>query len=247
MRIRSITFMILLSASVALGNQSVHGDLVVFSSDFNSGVPTEISGGSTTQGVSGYAGLGPAGNQFGGLFLRNEQVGVDLKKATLTLVNLPTHTAIDIDFLFATIDSWDGVNSPAGPDRFNVTVDGATIFSEVFENSNSGIQTYSPPPGVELARRQELGFTVGTSFYGDSAYNMGLDPAFTNIAHSSDSVTIEWFTSDLSTWQGFTDESWAIDNLSVTLTGVPEPSSIGMFGLVCLLGLRRRKQKSSGK
>jgi hypothetical protein len=53
-------------------------------------------------------------------------------------------------------------------------------------------------------------------FYLDSAYNMGLEPAFNAIPHTSSSLTIEWYASGAG-WQGSTDESWAIDNMEVIL------------------------------
>src|SRR5262249_49353682 len=69
------------------------------------------------------------------------------------------------------------------------------------------------PAGVELARRVDLGFTKNSFSY-DSAYNVGLDSAFSNIPHTSSSLTVEWFASGAG-WQGGSDESWAIDNLEV--------------------------------
>lgn len=180
-----------------------------FSADFNSGVPSEFSGITTNEGVQGYAGLGTGPNVFGGDFLRN--TSVPEAKTTLTLTGLPPHTSISLSFLLATIDSWDGNGCFAGvTDGFNVSMDGTTIFSEVFENSTCGVQTYIPPVGVELARRASLGFNTAPVYYGDSAYDMGLDPTFQNIPHADSTLTIEWFTSG-GGWQGGTDESWAID------------------------------------
>ncbi len=95
----------------------------VFFTNFDSGIPAEISGAGVATGVQGFAGLGPTGNQFGGQFLRNDTSSA----TTLTLTGLPPHTKLDINFLFAAIDSWDGSSGafPSG-DFFVVTVDGAT-------------------------------------------------------------------------------------------------------------------------
>ena len=186
-----------------------------FSADFNSGVPSEFSGTTTAEGVQGYAGLGTDLNVFGGDFLRNSDVSG--AATTLTLTNLPPHDSISLSFLLAIIDSWDGDISCFGTnDGFNVSVDGTTIFSEAFENSTCGVQTYIPSVGVELARRASLGFNTTAVYFGDSAYDMGLDPTFQNIPHTSSTLTIEWFTSG-SGWQGGDDESWAIDNVQVIL------------------------------
>ncbi len=190
--------------------------LTVFEANFDSGTPTEFSGSTTTEDVQGYAGLGTGSNVFGGDFLRNDTVPA--ATTTLTLTNLPPHDSISLSFLLAVIDSWDGASGTcfATGDGFNVSVDGTTIFSEAFENSTCGVQTYIPPVGVELARRANLGFNTAPTFYSDSAYDMGLDPTFQNIPHTSSTLTVEWFTSG-GGWQGGTDESWAIDNVQVAI------------------------------
>lgn len=97
-----------------------------------------------------------------------------------------------------------------------------------------------PPPGVELARHADLGFSGPGSFYTDSAYNFGADPTFANFAHTASSVTIEFFIFGVGN-QDLSDESWAMDNLSVSVTtrgtAIPEPGSpllllIGALGLL---------------
>jgi len=100
-----------------------------FSTDFNNGVPGEFSGVTTVEGVQGYAGYGPVGNPFGGDFLRNTSI----MPTTLTLTGLPSHTAININFLLAIIDSWDGLGNN-GPDYFNVSVGGVSVFKKSFTN-----------------------------------------------------------------------------------------------------------------
>ena len=52
---------------------------VVFQTDFDAGVASEIDpGAAAAEGVQGYAGLGHPGNQFGGLFLRSPTGNVKL-------------------------------------------------------------------------------------------------------------------------------------------------------------------------
>src|SRR5947209_20033051 len=165
----------------ALGSAAFAASVTVFNTNFNAGAPPEFSGVTTTEGVQGYAGLGTGLNVFSGNFLRNTTGnnfggGPPPLKTTLTLTDLPAHTSINLKFLLAIIDSWDGDGCFAGPDVLNVTVDGFSIFSHAFENSGCGIQDYVPPPGVELARRQQLGFNTSPGFFLDSAYNMELDP-----------------------------------------------------------------------
>ena len=156
---------------------------------------------------------------------------VPVQPTILTLTDLPSHDSIDVNFLLAIIDTWDGTATSCaienGPDVFNVTVDGASIFSHTFDNTGlCGVQTYTPPSGVELARKINLGFLSGTGCCGpDSAYDMGADSTFDSITHTSNTLTIEWFTDVRFTGDG--DESWAIDNVEVILNGVisepPEP------------------------
>lgn len=217
----------------------------VFFSNFDGpSIPTEISPGTATlTGVQGYAGLGPAGNQFGGNFLRSATGNT----ITLTLTGLPTHDTISLHFLFAAIDSLDGTGTfPAG-DFFKIVFDGQTLFSESFANATPDqIQSYVPPAGVELARRVDLGFTGPGSFFTDSAYNLGADPRFSDFAHTGDTVTIQFFVFGEGN-QSLGDESWAMDNLRVSVDtigrGVPEPASIALFGigLLGLVGAQRRR------
>jgi hypothetical protein len=92
------------------------------------------------------------------------------------------------------IDSLDGSGTfPAG-DYFRIVFDGAILFSESFANAlPNQIQSYVPPPGVDLARHMDLGFQGPGSYYTDSAYNFGADPRFQNFAHTGSSATIEFY------------------------------------------------------
>lgn len=184
----------------------------VFSTDFTNSVPPEIAPGTATLwSVQGYGGLGAPGRQFGGAFLRSETGNT----VTLQLNNLPPHSVIHLDFLFAAIDSLDGAGAYPQGDYFKITVDGLPVFREAFANAvPSQIQTYVSPAGVELARHVDLGFTGPGSFYTDSAYDLGADPFFASIAHSSASLTVA-FVMEGPGIQPLNDESWAIDNLRV--------------------------------
>jgi hypothetical protein len=130
---------------------------------------------------------------------------------------LAAHRSISLEFLFAAIDSLDGSGTfPAG-DYFNITLDGVTIFREAFANATpTEVQTYLPPPGVELARHVDLGFAGPGSFFTDSAYDLGLDPRFHRIPHTA-STAVFTFVIDGVGVQFLSDESWAMDNLRISI------------------------------
>ncbi len=192
---------------------SINNAEVVFYANFNSGVPPQFSGVTTIESVQGFNGLGTGTNVFDGNFLRN-QTSYPASKTVLTLTGLPPHTSIDLNFLLAILESWDGLGppeNPDGPDYFNVVIDGTLVFSETFDFRTLDWMTYKPPAGVLLALFQTL---YGNPDWPDGAYNMGLDPKFHNIPHTSSSLVVEWFASG-GGWQGGYDESWAIDNVEV--------------------------------
>jgi len=232
---------------VSSGVTATAAPILVFQTDFSGPLSPQISPGTATlTGVQGYAGLGPSGNQFGGDFLRSATGNT----VTLNLTGLPAHDTITLEFLFAAIDSLDGSGTfPAG-DFFRIVFDGATLFSESFANATaSQIQSYDPPLGVELARRVDLGFSGPGSFFTDSAYNLGADPRFANFAHTGSTATIQFFIFGEGN-QSLTDESWAMDNLSVSVTtvqpqAVPEPATLTLLGsaLAAAAGRRLRRRK----
>jgi hypothetical protein len=111
------------------------------------GISAQFSGVTTTESVQGYEGYGTGTNIFSGAFLRNTTGGPPAGKnrqpgspTTLTLTGLPAHKSVDLSFLLAIINSWDGLlpNPDAGPDYFNVSIDAKLIFSEAFDNVYHG-------------------------------------------------------------------------------------------------------------
>jgi hypothetical protein len=237
MNVKNLLAACFISIGTMMTGAALAAPVLVYSTDFDVALPAEISPGSATlTGVQGYAGLGPVGNQFGGNFLRSATGNTVM----LTLNGLPAHDTISLSFLFAAIDSLDGTGSfPAG-DFFKIVFDGNTLFSESFANADpSQIQSYVPPAGVQLARHSNLGFSGPGGFYTDSAYNFGADPTFANFAHTASSVTIEFFIFGVGN-QSLDDESWAMDNLRVSVTTragqVPEPAS-GLLLLIAAAGM----------
>lgn len=208
---------------------------------FLSGVTGAFSGPGSIQSVGLYEGAGAGGSTFSGSFLRNTSNTQPPSATVLTLSGLPVHTSIDINFLLAVIDTWDGNDgNPNAPDRFNVLVDGASVFAQTIHGNIDGSNgSYNPSPEVAIPR-ENRGFGRPS---GDSGLNLGRDPIFDGIAHSASTLTIEWFA-DGAGWQGGDDESWALDNVSILLNGtvpVPAPSVALLLatGTVMLAGAKR--------
>jgi len=222
--VKLVPLVVCLSLVSAVGAQ-----IQVFSTDFNTTMPAAIAPGTALlEGVQGYAGLGPVGNQFGGTFLRSETGNV----VTLTLTGLPAHNALSIGFLFAAIDSLDGSGTYPSGDYFKITLDGNAIFRESFANASPAqFQSYVPPPGGELARHIDLGFSGPGSYYTDSAYDFAIEPATQFLAHTASTATIT-FQIEGAGIQGLADESWGMDNLRVTVT-TGGAGNASPYGLSC--------------
>jgi hypothetical protein len=236
---------LLFAAGVALG-----GSQQVFYSDFNASVPGNLSGITTVHSVDALSGIGNSGNTFSGNLLYNTTGGQPTTgtaglSTILTITGLPAHDSVDINFLLAAANTWDG-----WADRFHVKVNGVSVFSETLDLGSAANQTYVPPAQGLLTPRLSFGHFPDAGFnndFGDAGYDMGVDPRFNNIAHTSSTLVIEFFADGVN-WEGGTNEAWGIDNLQVIVNNAaaaaptPEPTS-GALVLCCgaVLLLRRRR------
>jgi hypothetical protein len=139
-----------------------------------------------------------------------------------------------VTFDFFAIDSWDGdadyisyLGVRAGPDWLMVTVNQDPVFQETF-NNRGYTQSFAEPP----TPRSDLGF--GT--FNDAIYRQ-ISIDFD--APAGQPIVIRWQDSGL---QGFADESWGIDNVSVSYTSVPAPASVALAAGTLGLGCRRRRR-----
>jgi len=134
------------------------------------------------------------------------------------------------DFNTGAAAEFTGVTDTESVDIFCVIVDGNSVFLETFRDFDISDQSYILPSGVQLV----WGAASGFGNWGvDCAYDMGLDPVFDNIPHSSNTLTMERSTTG-EKWQGRFGGSSAIDNVEVLLKDavshgplpIPEPSTV---------------------
>ncbi len=202
----------------------------VYFNDFEGGVG--LGGTGAIVDVQGYEGV----NGITGSFWHNETVKYrGVEESTLSLGGIGDHDFLTISFDIAFIDSWDGNIGRAyyGPDFFNILIDGVT---QLVTTNFGGI-------GDELSDKA-LGFYGFEERYDDEAYRYSA-----TFAHTSDTAEFSFFA-DGAGWQGKKDESWAIDNLSIStgsseLLAAPVPAALplmlGGLGLLGFAGMRRRK------
>ena len=197
----------------------------VYFNDFESG--STLSGTGSIEGVQSYEGA----NDISGNFWRDDSIG---GSSDLSLSGLGAHSSLVIEFDLALIDSWDGGQETSfGPDIFNVTVDG----EEALRTSN-----FNPiSPLLTDGVFGDFGFNPN---FNDEAYRVSLV-----VEHITGGAEISFFA-DGGGYQGGIDESWAIDNLSVSTSGdpsvIPLPAGLPLLlGALGLTGLTLRRRKTS--
>jgi hypothetical protein len=209
----------------------------VYSNDFSGAVGPEWSTSSTdTTPVGGRRFLGQFGNQ----------------SVALSLSNLPSHNLVLVQFDLFVIRSWDGnqVLSPqnglVGPDLFSVSVDNGVVLTTSFSNiygpdGTPAHATYPQaypdlyPGGSHLPRTGAVEVnTLGYQWNDPGIYVGPMDSVYRlllAVPHSADTVA---FAFNGSPNQAILDESWGIDNVQVSVSAAPEPTS---FALLTILGL----------
>jgi hypothetical protein len=144
---------------------------------------------------------------------------------TLTLGNLPAHSAVTVSFDLLVIQSWDGSNTGFGPDLWEWSVGGErTLLRATFSNSSdAGLRQSYPDSypyslnagGTGAAERNTLGFPTVPSYSGgtNSVYRM------TNtFAHSGGRLVLRFGAGGL---ESAVNESWGLDNVVVTVSQPP--------------------------
>jgi hypothetical protein len=179
---------------------------------------------------------------------------------TLSFSNLPAHTSVSISYILGFMESWDSRDGfCCAPDNVDVYIDGAKRFSYTYNNVLGTIRDIGS--GTIVYERIQFD---GNTFPYDTIVDMATDPGYTFL-HSSSTLQISWIASG-SGWQagqvswpapyaGGTDEGYALDNISVSLSGLsaPPPNTVISPASVSLLvsslaglGALRRRFRAAG-
>lgn len=161
--------------------------------------------------------------------------------AVLTLAGLSGFSSIDFQFDLYAVNSLDGNGDHCcGPDYFKVTTDTETLVEETFANNMAWTQSYGGTTPGGTGSDGALTGVLGYAYFGpDHTYHLN----FSGIAANVNNLTISFFgNSD----QGWNDEGFGIDNITVTgfpAATVPLPGGLSLLGLglAGLAALRRRK------
>ena len=210
----------------------------VFTTDFESGVPTEISGEGTIQ----TPGTLPSA-AFGEGHLYNGTTVTGAAGATfLTLGGLPSHDALSLEFDFLAWNSWDGSTQgfPQG-DFFEILLDG-TLIASISPNNASGT-LFVPGSATLIFGPAPYGFGDSSPFFDrDTVYRVTL----AGLTHTSPDALFT-FQVGGSGWQGGSDEAFGLDNIRVnaSLSAVPEPSTWALLilGFGAIGACRRRVRR----
>lgn len=174
---------------------------------------------------------------------------------SLSLTGLPSHHSVTLSFDIYLLRSWDGEASDFGIDRFGVRANSTLLFRESFSNGHPAGQSYCPggippcSPMTGAAERYSLGYA-----FGDWLPNSGKDAAEImdavyrltfSFPNASDSLVLSFFAEGLQgmSASGYLDEAWGLDNVSIILHALPEPSALALLslGLVFFFMATRRR------
>lgn len=149
---------------------------------------------------------------------------------SFTADGLGSHTSIKLSFDLIFADSWDSINGNPSPDFLNVNVNG-TLYQFTAANASGSVDNFGP------------GTLVATGNYLYSSFTDKIVSYEFIVPHTASTFSLS-LSAGGSGFQFGSDESWGIDNFSMSAQAVPEPASWAMliagFGLTGAAMRRRR-------
>ena len=152
------------------------------------------------------------------------------QRVTLRLGELPPHDSITITFDFITIRSWDGNSSLYGPDLLEFKVDDTLLFRSSFSNTSYRQSFPSGYPASHPARTGAIAFnSLGYIWRAPGLFIGPMDATYRitrTVLHTAPTVRFGFNVFLDDPGQDITNESWALDNVSVSITPqppLPEP------------------------
>lgn len=243
-----------LLGAALIGASAAASATTVYTADFQTSIGAEWS-----TNFGGGLALDQAPADANRRFLgRNDgapKLGFSNDVVKLSLGALGAHNKVSVSFDVYVINSWDGNgalgNGCCGPDLFgvslaNVTPGSASGLLTTFSNLDKAggatgfLQSYpnafpNLPGSPAFSGAAEIG-TLGYDHISDSVYHITL-----NFDHTASSLELSFFGLNL---QEIGDESWGLDNVTVSTTApVPLPAPALLLGasLLGLLGARRKR------
>jgi len=223
-------FLVLIAAMLLLPLHS--GAVTIYSNDFETSVGSEWTSNVGTPVISNQSQPYPAwwgSNILGrdpyyGTFGRETFTGSGYENnpeiVSLTLTDLPAYSTASLYLDLLVLGSWDGnANYCCGPDYFDLDVNGISLLHTTFSTTEAAgnLQSYPAPANTGSDYPAHTGAIKGQVWVG-SVYRMSFI-----LPTTSSSLTFNFYASGPG-WQDLPDESWALDNVSVDIAPVPEPS-----------------------
>ena len=168
---------------------------------------------------------------------------------SLPLANLPGHDTITISFDLYVIRSWDGnIMTPGvGPDIWSTGMlhdgmDEHTFLATTFSNQPS---SHTRSQSFPLAYGDGSSPMYAGAMEVNSLGYQHLEYSLSSVYHME--FTMEHMGSNAEFWfratglQHLADESWGLDNVRVSVSGVPAPGALALLGIGGLVMGRRRR------
>ena len=242
--------------AVALGigcAASAQASLLVYQNNFDA--PAIVAAGFTASltggGIIGTAvGPGFAPSAIANRVLSNSTGSLTSTPiaSSLSMGSVAGYNAGKVSFDLAFVGSWD---SPGGiaigsPDYFQMLINNSLALQTTC-NYGSGPASGCDPNAFPL-QLNPVGFVLlaGPTLLSGAIRTLHVSQAFSFTPSSN--LNIDWRAAGAG-WQGGKDESWAIDNIKVELSTVPEPGALALAAVALLaagMAGRRRSGAPSG-